>query len=109
MEHRKAETSVDEIQRKMIEQIVQFKMNSILSKFEDLDKRLAKVENQINLIYEKIERSIQNINREEIKKNVESLFQRVTPQFESYFNEVFRQISGVLDQGTAYYTAKLNK
>lgn len=51
MEHRKAETSVDEIQRKMIEQIVQFKMNSILSKFEDLDKRLAKVENQINLIY----------------------------------------------------------
>lgn len=58
MEHRKAETSVDEIQRKMIEQIVQFKMNSILSKFEDLDKRLAKVENQINLIYEKIERSI---------------------------------------------------
>ena len=33
----------------------------------------------------------------------------MTPQFESYFTEVFRQISGVLDQGVSYYNEKLAK
>ena len=61
------------------------------------------------MISSKIESSIEKINKEEIKRNVEMLFNRVTPQFESYFTEVFRQISGVLDQGVTYYTAKIAK
>lgn len=40
---------------------------------------------------------------------MENLFDRVTPQFESYFKEVFRQISGVMDQGLNYYSNKLVK
>lgn len=37
------------------------------------------------------------------------MFQQITPQFEDYFNEVFKQISNVLDQGVSYYNSKLNK
>lgn len=56
-----------------------------------------------------MEESLKNINREEIRKNVQNLFEQVTPQFENYFSEVFKQISGVLDQGVTYYNRKLSK
>lgn len=51
------------MQKKMIDHIVGIKINGVLKKFEDLENRLAKIENQITHIYQKIEKSIENINR----------------------------------------------
>jgi hypothetical protein len=31
----------------------------------------------------------------------------MTPQFEKYFGELFKQVSGVLDQGVSFYNKKL--
>jgi hypothetical protein len=31
----------------------------------------------------------------------------LTPQFEKYFSELFKQVSGVLDQGVSFYNKKL--
>ena len=31
----------------------------------------------------------------------------MTPQFEKYFSELFKQVSGVLDQGVSFYNKKL--
>ena len=37
------------------------------------------------------------------------MFDKLTPQFEKYFNEIFKQVAGVLDQGVNYYNLKLAK
>lgn len=60
-------------------------------------------------MYEKIEGSLEKINRQEIRANVELLFQDLTPQFERYFAEIFKQVSSVLEQGANYYNLKLAK
>jgi hypothetical protein len=43
-----------------------------------------------------VESSVAKINREEIRLNVEKLFDSLTPQFERYFKEIFQQVAGVL-------------
>lgn len=53
--------------------------------------------------------NFEKINRQEIKENVEKLFDKLTPQFEKYFSEIFKQVAGVLDQGVSYYNLKLAK
>ena len=60
-------------------------MKGLMDKFQKLEQRIINIESQIAIIYNKIEKSIENINREEIQRNVEKLFDRVIPQFESYF------------------------
>lgn len=37
------------------------------------------------------------------------MFDSLTPQFERYFSEIFKQVAGVLDQGVNYYNLKLAK
>lgn len=61
----------------------------------------------MKMIYEKIEHNVKSINREEIRTSVQSLFEQLTPQFEKYFSELFKQVSGVLDQGVNFYNKKL--
>jgi hypothetical protein len=56
-----------------------------------------------------LETSLARINREEIRLNVEKLFDSLTPQFERYFKEIFQQVAGVLEQGVGYYNLKLAK
>ena len=58
-------------------------------------------------IYEKIDQNMKNVNREENKASVQSLFEQLTPQFEKYFSELFKQVSGVLDQGVNFYNKKI--
>jgi hypothetical protein len=56
-----------------------------------------------------VENNLSKINRDEIRQNVEKLFDSLTPQFEKYFTEIFKQVAGVLDQGVTYYNMKLAK
>lgn len=60
-------------------------------------------------INSKIELNLQKINRKEIKQKVQQLFENLTPQFEKYFSEIFKQVSGVFEQGVTYYNLKLAK
>ena len=46
------------------------KMKGIIDRFTELERRLTNLENQIGLITNRIEKSIENINKEEIKKSV---------------------------------------
>ena len=59
------------------------------------------------MIYDIIDQNMKNVNREEIRVSVQSLFEQLTPQFEKYFSELFKQVSGVLDQGVSFYNKKL--
>ncbi len=78
-----------------------------MQKFEELEQRVERLERSMKMIYEKIEHNVKSINREEIRSSVQSLFEQLTPQFEKYFNELFKQVSGVLDQGVNFYNKKL--
>jgi hypothetical protein len=79
----------------------------MMQKFEELEQRVERLERSMKMIYEKIEHNVKSINREEIRSSVQSLFEQLTPQFEKYFNELFKQVSGVLDQGVNFYNKKL--
>lgn len=83
MHHKKGDSlkNIEEVQRKMIEHLVEVKVKGIMERFTELEKRLTNLENQIGIITNRIEKSIENINKDEIKRNVEMLFERVTPQF----------------------------
>jgi len=67
------------------------------------------LERIISNINEKIQINFEKINKQEIRDNVEKLFDKLTPQFEKYFAEIFKQVAGVLDQGVSYYNMKLAK
>jgi predicted nucleic acid-binding Zn-ribbon protein len=80
-----------------------------MKKFEQLERKVENLERLIIGINEKVENNLSKINREEIRQNVEKLFDSLTPQFEKYFTEIFKQVAGVLDQGVTYYNMKLAK
>jgi predicted nucleic acid-binding Zn-ribbon protein len=92
-----------------VENLIDIKLRGVMKKFEELEKKVENLERIIKGINERVESNLAKINREEIRQNVEKLFDSLTPQFEKYFNEIFKQVAGVLDQGVTYYNMKLAK
>ena len=72
MQYKKGDTlkNIEEVQRRMIEHLVEVKIKGIMDRFTELERRLTDLENQIGQITNRIEKSIENINKDEIKRNV---------------------------------------
>jgi methyl-accepting chemotaxis protein len=92
-----------------VENIIDIKLKKVMAKFDELERRVMHLEKLLSGINERIGESLEKINRQEIRLKVEDLFQKLTPQFENYFTEFFKQIAGVFGQGVSYYNLKLAK
>ena len=79
------ERSMEEMQKKFVENLIDIKLKKVMEKFDDLDRRVSSLEKLISGINHKIEQNLEKINRKEIKQKVEHLFESLTPQFEKYF------------------------
>ena len=103
------EKSMESMQKHFVENLIEIKLKSVMEKFDQLERRVMSLENVIRGINSKIEANLEKINRKEIKLKVEQMFDTLTPQFEKYFSEIFKQVSGVFEQGVNYYNLKLAK
>ena len=100
---------MEDMQKKFVENLIDIKLKKVMIKFDELQRRVSSLEKIISGINHKIEQNLEKINRKEIKQKVQNLFETLTPQFEKYFGEIFKQVSGVFDQGVNYYNLKLAK
>ena len=109
MEIRAKDRSIEDVQKKFVESIIDLKLKGVMRKFTELQRKVSDLEKTIRHINDRIQDNLVKINRQEIKQSVENLFERLTPQFEKYFSQIFKQVAGVLDQGVNYYNLKLAK
>jgi ribosomal protein L17 len=77
--------SMEEMQKKFVENLIDIKLKKVMVKFDELEKRVEKLEKVILSLNHKIDSNLEKINRKEIKDKVEKLFDTLTPQFEKYF------------------------
>ena len=64
------ERSMEEMQKKFVENLIDIKLKKVMEKFDDLDRRVSSLEKLISGINHKIEQNLEKINRKEIKQKV---------------------------------------
>ena len=70
IELKNGEKSMEEMQKKFVENLIDIKLKKVMVKFDELERRVIQLEKVISNINQKIEHNLEKINRKEIKLKV---------------------------------------
>ena len=70
MHSKLGEKSMEEMQKKFVENLIDIKLKKVMVKFDELERRVINLEKIISGVNQKIEQNLEKINRKEIKQKV---------------------------------------
>ena len=70
IELKNGEKSMEEMQKKFVENLIDIKLKKVMVKFDELERRVIQLEKVISHFNQKIEHHLEKINRKEIKLKV---------------------------------------